>query len=163
MLAPLFLTTALLFVGHTCYSLHSQLCKVRPLGIPYFVIPFYPSPLQRVFLIPVVQLLIKVFGLTNPRFFLMTLDWQVRQRYEIYRLIRSDIFFTVTPWKVVLHVADPDMAVEVLAGKGGNGELYTRPEVYSSMLGLFGENVLTADGAVWRGHRKITAPIIGKS
>ena len=150
-------------MGHTCYSLHSQLCKVRPLGIPYFVIPFYPGPLPRIFLIPLVQLLIKVFGLTNPRFFLMTLDWQVRQRYEIYRLIGSDIFFTVTPWKVVLHVADPDMAVEVLAGKGENGELYTRPEIFSSVLGLFGENVLTAEGAVWRGHRKITAPVIGKS
>ena len=93
----------------------------------------------------------------------MTLDWQVRQRYEIYRLIRSDIFFTVTPWKVVLHVADPDMAVEVLAGKDGKGELYTRPEIFSSVLGLFGENVLTAEGAVGRGHRKITAPVIGKS
>ncbi|PUU77682.1 cytochrome P450 [Tuber borchii] len=151
MLAPLFLTTALLFMGHTCYSLHSLLCKVRPLGIPYFAIPFCPSPISR------------VFGLTHPQFFLMTLDWQVRQRYEIYRLIGSDIFFVVSPWKVVLHVADPDMAVEVLAGKGGNGELYTRPDVYNSMLGLFGENVLTAEGAVWRDHRKITAPVIGKS
>ena len=163
MLALFFLTTALLYIGYTCYSLHTLLCKVRPLGIPYFVIPFYPGPLPRIFLIPLVQLLIKVFGLTNPRFFLMTLDWQVRQRYEIYRLIGSDMFFTVTPWKVVLHVADPDMAVEVLAGKGGNGELYTRPEIFSSVLGLFGENVLTAEGAVWRGHRKITAPVIGKS
>ncbi|PUU77683.1 cytochrome P450 [Tuber borchii] len=163
MLASLFLTTALLFMGYAGYSLHTLLYKVRPLGIPYFVIPFYPSPFSRIFLIPFVNLLIKVFGLTHPRFFLMTLDWQVRQRYEMYRFIRSDIFFTVTPWKVILHVADPDMAVEVLAGKGGNGELYTRPDVYNSMLGLFGENVLTEEGAVWRDHRKITAPVIGKS
>jgi len=63
----------------------------------------------------------------------------------------------------VLHVADPDMAVEVLAGKGGNGELYPRLEIVSRMMGLFGENVLTVNGAVWRGHRKITAPVIGKS
>jgi len=55
------------------------------------------------------------------------------------------------------------MAVEVLAGKGENGELYPRPEVYSSMMGLFGENVLTVEGPVWRDHRKITAPVIGKS
>ena len=93
----------------------------------------------------------------------MTVDWQVRQRYEIYRLIGSDIFFTVSPWQVVLHVADPDMAVEVLAGKGGNGELYPRPEIVGRMMGLFGENVLTVEGAVWRGHRKITAPVIGKT
>jgi len=93
----------------------------------------------------------------------MTLDWQVRQRYEIYRFIGSDIFFTVTPWKAVLHVADPDMAVEVLAGKGENGELHPRPGIVGGMMGLFGENVLTAEGAVWRGHRKITAPVIGKS
>ncbi|PUU77687.1 cytochrome P450 [Tuber borchii] len=163
MLTPLFLTTALLFMGYTCYSLHTLLCKVRPLGIPYFVVPFYPGPLTRIFPIPFVNLLIKVFGLTHPRFFLMTSDWQVRRRCEVYRFIRSDIFFTVTPWKVILHVADPDMAVEVLAGKGGNGELYTRPDVYNSMLGLFGENVITAEGAVWRDHRKITAPVIGKS
>ena len=93
----------------------------------------------------------------------MALDQQVRQRYEIYRVIGSEIFFTVTPWKVVLHVADPDMAVEVLAGKGGNGELYPRPQIVGRMMGLFGENALTVDGTVWRGHRKITAPVIGKS
>ena len=109
------------------------------------------------------KLLIKVFGLTHPRFFLMAADWQVRQRYEIYRFIGSDIFFTVSPWKFELHVADPDMAVEILAGKGGSGELYPKPGRVSRMIGLFGENVLTAEGAVWRGHRKIAGPVIGKS
>ena len=163
MLASLFLTSALLFMGYACYSLHTLLCKVRPLGIPYFVIPFYPSPLPRVFLLPLMKLIIKVFGLTHHWFFLLTLNWQVHQRYKIYRLIDSDIFFTVTPWEVILHVADPDMAVEVLAGKGENGELYPKTEVVGRMMGLFGKNVLTVEGAVWRGHRKVTAPIIGKS
>ena len=163
MLAPLFLTSALLFMGYTYYSLHTLVCKVRPLGIPYFMIPFYHSPLPRVFLFPLVKLLIKVFGLTHPGFFLMTLDWQVHQRYEIYRLIGSDIFFTVTPWKVMLHVADPDMAVEVLAGKGENGELYPKIELVGKTMALFGENLATVEGAVWRGHRKVTGPVIGKS
>ncbi|PUU77680.1 cytochrome P450 [Tuber borchii] len=163
MLAPLFVTTALLYIGYTCYSLHTLLCKVRPLGIPYFVVPFYPSPFIRVFIFPFMKLLIKVLGLTHPRFFLMTLDWQVRQRYEIYRFIGSDIFFTVTPWQIILHVADPDMAVEVLAGKDENGELYPKSERVSQVMGLFGENVLTVEGAAWRGHRKIAGPVIGKS
>ena len=92
----------------------------------------------------------------------MTLDWQVRRRYEIYRLIRSDIFFTVTPWKATLHVVDPDMAIEVLAGKGENGELYPKSKIVSAMA-LFGENLVTVEGAVWRGHRKVTGPVIGKS
>jgi len=93
----------------------------------------------------------------------MAPDWQVRQRYEIYRLIGSDIFFTVSPWKITLHVADPDMAVEILAGKGGSGELYPKPGLGGRMIGLFGENVVTVEGAVWRDHRKIAAPVIGKS
>ena len=109
------------------------------------------------------KLLIKASGVTHPRFFLMAPNWQVRQRYEIYRFIGSDIFFTVSPWKFELHVADPDMAVEILAGKGGSGELYPKPGRVSRMIGLFGENVLTAEGAVWRGHRKIAGPVIGKS
>jgi len=163
MLARLLLTAALLFLSYAFYSLHTLIRKVHPLGIPYFVIPFYPSPLPRVFLLPFVNLLIKVFGLTHHWFFLLTLDWQVHQRYEIYRLIGSDIFFTITPWEVILHVADPDMAVEVLAGKGGNGELYPKTEVVGRMMGLFGKNVLTVEGPVWRAHRKVTAPVIGKS
>jgi len=150
-------------MGYAFYSLHTLISKVRPLGIPYFVIPFYPSPLPRVFLLPFVNLLIRVFGLTHHWFFFLTLDWQIHQRYEIYRLIGSDIFFTITPWEAILHVADPDMAVEVLAGKGGNGELYPKTEVVGRMMGLFGKNVLTVDGAVWRTHRKVTAPVIGKS
>ena len=109
------------------------------------------------------KLLLKASGLTHPRFFLMAADWHVRQRYEIYRFIGSDIFFTISPWKIILHVADPDMAVEILAGKGGDGELYPKPERVSEVMGLFGENVLTVEGAVWRGHRKIAGPVIGKS
>ena len=163
MLAPLFLTTALLYIGYTCYSLHTLLCKVRPLGIPYFIVPFYPSPFIRVFIFPFIKLLIKVFGLTHPRFFLMAPDWQVRQCYEIYRFIGSDIFFTVCPWKIILNVADPGMAVEILAGKGESGELYPKPGRGRRMVGLFGESVVTVEGAVWRGHRKIAAPVIGKS
>ena len=92
----------------------------------------------------------------------MTFSWQVRQRYEIYRHIGSDIFFTVTPWKAILHVADPDMAVEVLAGKGKDGELYPKSKIFRGVA-LFGENVITVEGAVWRGHRKATGPVIGKS
>ena len=149
-------------MSYTCYSLHTLLCKVRPLGIPYFVIPFYSSPLPRVFLIPFLKLLIKVFGLTHHWFFLMTLEWPVRQRYEIYRLIGSDMFFTVTPWKILLHIADPDMAVEVLAGKGKDGELYPKSGIISA-IALFGENLVTVEGAAWRGHRKVTGPVIGKS
>jgi len=162
MIAPLFLATALLYIGYTCYSLYTILCKVRPFGIPYFVIPFYPSPFVWLFLRPLVKVLCKVLGLTHHWFILMTMDWQFHQRYEIYRQIGSDIFFTVTPWEIILHVADPDMAVEILAGKGGNGELYPKPESVKSM-GLFGENVLTVEGAVWRAHRKVTGTVIGKS
>ncbi|PUU77675.1 cytochrome P450 [Tuber borchii] len=128
MLPPLFLTTALLYIGYICYPLHNLLCKVRPLGIPYFVVLFYPSQFTRTFIFPPMKLLIKVLGLTHPQFFPIASDWQVRQRYKIYRFIGSDISFTVTPWKIILHVADPDMAVEVLAGKGWNGELYPKPE-----------------------------------
>ena len=162
MLAPLFLTSALIFMGYTCYSLHTLLSKIRPLGIPYFIVPFYPSLLSRIFVLPFVRFLIKAFGLTHHWFFLTTFDWQVRQRYEIYRLIGSDIFFTVTPWKAILHVADPDMAVEVLAGKGKDGELYPKSKIISA-IALFGENLVTVEGAVWRGHRKVTGPVIGKS
>jgi len=93
----------------------------------------------------------------------MAMGWQARQGYEIYRLIGSDIFFTVTPWEVILHVADPDMAVEVLAGKGGNGELYPKSEAVGSIMGRFGKNVVTEEGAVWRAHRKVATPVIGKS
>ena len=55
------------------------------------------------------------------------------------------------------------MAVEILAGKGESGELYPKPGRGRRMVGLFGESVVTVEGAVWRGHRKIAAPVFGKS
>jgi len=163
MLVPLFLTAGLLYIGYTCYSLHTILRKVRPLGIPYFVVPFYPTPFARAFPLPFLKLLVRAFGITHHRVVLMTLSWQVRQRYEIYRRIGSDIFFTVSPWNAVLHVADPDMAVEILAGKGENGELYPKSENTGKTMDLYGKSVLTVEGAVWRAHRKITGTVIGKS
>ena len=164
MLAPL-LTAALLYIGYTCYSLHITLSKIRPLGIPYFITPFYPTPIARAFLFPFLKLLIKAFGLSHHhQLVLMTGSWQVRQRYEIYRQIGSDIFFTVSPTgNAVLHVADPDMAVEILAGKGGNGELYPKTASMSKNMEIYGKNVLTVEGATWRAHRKVTGTVIGKS
>ena len=47
--------------------------------------------------------------------------------------------------------------------KGGGWARGERAQIVGRMMGLFGENVLTVDGTVWRGHRKITAPGIGKS
>ena len=60
-------------------------------------------------------------------------------------------------------MADPDMAIEVLAGKGEDGELYPKKKMVGQAMALFGKNVVTEDGAVWRGHRKVAAPVLGKS
>jgi len=93
----------------------------------------------------------------------MTTGWHLHQRYDIYRRIGSDIFFTVSPWNAVLHVGDPDMAVEVLAGKAENGDLYPKSEIVGKTIALFGENLATVEGAAWRAHKKVTGPVIGKS
>ena len=77
-----------------------------------------------------------------------------RERYGSYKHFNSDIFLMVSPGANHLYVADADVISQIVARRND----FPKPtEIYKS-LDIFGKNVVTTEGSIWRHHRKITSP-----
>lgn len=66
----------------------------------------------------------------------------------------ADALLIVAPGKNTLHVADPGAILQITTRRND----FPKPiELYGS-VDLYGKNVVTTEGSIWRHHRKITAP-----
>lgn len=64
------------------------------------------------------------------------------------------MFLTVAPGHNTLHLADPGAITQVSARRND----FPKPiEMYSS-VDIYGKNVVSTEGSIWRHHRKITSP-----
>ncbi|KAI9836787.1 MAG: hypothetical protein M1819_000952 [Sarea resinae] len=74
--------------------------------------------------------------------------------HEPFKRLGTDIILLVTPGKSLLVVADAD-AISEIANRRHD---FPKPvEIYKA-VSIFGENVVSTEGHVWRQHRKITSP-----
>lgn len=90
---------------------------------------------------------------TDP-WFDLTLEWGWERRYEPFKRFGSDTFITVSPERNVLYTADPDVITQITTRRN---DFPKALEVYES-LKIYGNNVVTSEGQLWRHHRKIVSP-----
>ncbi|KAK4694031.1 hypothetical protein P7C71_g3472, partial [Lecanoromycetidae sp. Uapishka_2] len=90
---------------------------------------------------------------TDP-WFDLTLEWGWKRRYEPFKRFGSDTFITVSPERNVLYTADPDVISQITTRRN---DFPKALEVYES-LKIYGNNVVTSEGQLWRHHRKIVSP-----
>lgn len=124
-------------------------------GITYTIVPFFMMnrlyQVSCLILIPLKRRLPKSW--TEP-WFDLTLEWGWNRRYEPFQRFGSDTFITVSPERNVLYTADADVVAQMTARRND----FPKPlEVYESIR-LYGNNVVTSEGQLWRHHRKITSP-----
>lgn len=68
--------------------------------------------------------------------------------------MEQDTFILVSPGKNTLHVADPEAISQITTRRND----FPKPiELYGS-VDIFGKNVVSTEGQIWRHHRKITSP-----
>ena len=85
----------------------------------------------------------------------MTLvDWEWARRYEPFKRYGSDTFLLVNPERCVLYTADADVITQITTRRS---DFPKALEVYG-VLKIYGNNVVTSEGQLWRHHRKITSP-----
>lgn len=124
-------------------------------GITYTIVPFFLVnrfyQLSCIILIPLVRSLPKAW--TDP-WFDLTLEWGWQRRYEPFKRFGSDTFITVSPERNVLYTADADVVSQITTRRN---DFPKALEVYESIK-LYGNNVVTSEGQLWRHHRKITSP-----
>jgi len=124
-------------------------------GIAYTIVPFFlVNRLYQVsctILIPLMRRLPRTW--TEP-WFDLTLEWGWSRRYEPFNRFGSDTFITVSPERNVLYTADADVVSQITTRRN---DFPKALEVYES-LKIYGNNVVTSEGQLWRHHRKITSP-----
>ncbi|KZV98058.1 cytochrome P450 [Exidia glandulosa HHB12029] len=64
------------------------------------------------------------------------------------------VFIVVCPWQNVVHVADPDVVVDVVTRRTE----FPKPAHFYKIVEVYGRSVVTTDGADWVRYRKITGP-----
>ena len=133
-----------------------NLAAAKASGIKYIWVPFllYNNAymLACIVIVPIVRRLPKSW--TEPWFDMTLVDWEWKRRYEPFKRIGSDTFMVVTPERNVIFTADADVISQLTTRRND----FPKPlELYES-LQIYGNNVVTSEGQLWRHHRKITSP-----
>ncbi|KAL9093516.1 MAG: hypothetical protein Q9165_003911 [Trypethelium subeluteriae] len=76
------------------------------------------------------------------------------ERYETFKRLNSDIYLLVTPSRIALSVADAEVINQIVTRRND----FPKPTYMYRSIDIYGKNVITTEGSVWRQHRKITAP-----
>ncbi len=89
---------------------------------------------------------------TSPPNSVLAPDWGYRDLQEPYERL-GDTFLTACPGHLILWSQDPGVIREIMARR----EHFRKPTEVYEILTLFGDNVLTTEGQLWRLHRKATS------
>ena len=84
----------------------------------------------------------------------LTPEWAWRQKYEPYERLGTDTFLTVSARKVMLFTCSPEAISQIVSRRAD----FPKPTEMYGLLNIYGLNVVSAEGMLWRQHRKITAP-----
>ncbi|KAG9559959.1 putative P450 monooxygenase, partial [Aureobasidium melanogenum] len=142
------------FNYYRCFT--RNLAAARRSGLPYVVAPVYSF--NRFWLVthrlwlPLLEKLPKSW--TNPWLQFLDPEWTWSKRHEPFKVIGSDIFIVCSPGRNSVFVADPEATVQITTRRND----FPKPiEIYGS-VDLFGKNVVSTEGSIWRHHRKVTSP-----
>ncbi|PSK46371.1 hypothetical protein B9Z65_5339 [Elsinoe australis] len=81
-------------------------------------------------------------------------EWVWLLKREPFERLGSNAFLVVAPGKNSLFVADAD-AISQIATRRND---FPKPIHLYTSVDIFGKNVVSTEGSIWRHHRKITSP-----
>ncbi|MCJ1355146.1 MAG: hypothetical protein MMC33_005137 [Icmadophila ericetorum] len=151
---------ALVTVGLWASTIYSAFAKnlaaAKSSNIPYIVVPVYYFGLLWLSLSPLILPYIRKLPKKWTESWLVYVeeDWQWREKHEIYRILGSDTFMTVSPGGNMVWTADAT-AISEIANRRND---FPKPIYMYQLIDIFGKNVISTEGQTWRQHRKITSP-----
>ncbi|KAF4595340.1 cytochrome P450 [Ophiocordyceps camponoti-floridani] len=136
-------------------ALRHSVAQARNSGLPYVVVPWHPiawlSRLSHKIWVPMVQTLLP-WSWWERWLDLMVPDIMFRSGFEHFKR-HGDSFLVVWPGGHMLHTANAEMIRQMSQRR----EHFPKWTASYGILRLFGENVVTSEGSVWRTHRKMTS------
>ncbi|KAH0537110.1 hypothetical protein FGG08_006071 [Glutinoglossum americanum] len=82
-------------------------------------------------------------------------DWAWHLGHKPFRNLNTDFFLTVSPGGLLAFTCDADVISQIVSRRND----FPKPLEMYGMLNIFGRNVVTTEGPLWRQHRKITSPL----
>ncbi|SLM41142.1 cytochrome p450 [Lasallia pustulata] len=156
LIAVALLALLVLYAINIYRSFARNLAAAKASNIPYIIAPIYLF--QNAWLVthriwmPYLRRLPQRW--TNPWLDLIVPDWTWVHRHAPFRKIGSDTFMTVAPGGIVLWVADASAIHQITTRRND----FPKPIHMYRSIDLYGKNVVTTEGQIWRQHRKITSP-----
>ena len=145
--------------AYTTYrSFARNLAAAKASGIPYVITPVYLfSTIWLLSHRPMMRQLRKLPpSWTFPWLDVLTTEWGWIQRYELFRKLGTDTFLTVAPGTpgTMLWTADANVISQITTRRND----FPKPIHMYGSVDIFGKNVVSTEGQVWRHHRKVVSP-----
>ncbi|MCJ1287987.1 hypothetical protein MMC26_007340 [Xylographa opegraphella] len=150
------LVTAWLYTTYRSFA--RNLAAAKASGIPYIITPVYLF--NTIWLLlhrPLMRHLRKLpQAWTFPWLDVLTTEWGWVQRYELFRKLETDTFLTVAPGTpgIMLWTADATAISQITTRRND----FPKPIHMYRSVDIFGKNVVSTEGQVWRHHRKVVSP-----
>ncbi|KAI0386865.1 cytochrome P450 [Hypomontagnella monticulosa] len=135
-------------------GLRHNIASAKRSGLPYFVVPISPwnrlGQIFNKFWVPVYKLLPRKYWQDIEP--LLNLQWQYIYNHKVFEKL-GDAFLIVSPQRIIVFTENAEAIHQVTSKR----EAFPKPTEAYAILGQYGENVVTLEGAAWRMHRKITS------
>lgn len=146
----------LIYLLYSCWCLRRNVAIAEATGLTYVVLPWnslsIPWLIVHPFLVPYLDRLPIIRD--SLRFALLSINWPWQQQYTVFQRLGCDNFMTVSPAGNYFHTADAAVIDQITNRRNA----FPKPiEVYGS-LDLYGKNVVSTEGQLWKHHRKTVSP-----
>ena len=139
----------------TIISLRRNLVKAKASGIHYVIVPVYFLrrswlALHRLYL----PYLAKLPDSWTKWVDFVLPDWPFEYRHQLFKQVGHDTFLTVAPTGITLWTCEPAVISQITTRRND----FPKPTHIYRSLDIYGKNVVSSEGQMWRQHRKATAP-----
>ncbi|KAI1487331.1 cytochrome P450 [Biscogniauxia mediterranea] len=153
-LLMLFGALVALALYRTISGLRRNISLAKDSGLPYYIAPLNPTNAIVQLTAPIWS---RVWKLLPQKYWENVIDicipdWQYRKLHEPFEKL-GEVFLLATPTRILVYTDDANVIHQVTSRR----EAFPKPLESYKILTLFGENVVTTEGSLWRMHRKVTA------
>lgn len=129
--------------------------KAQQSGLPYMIVPiFFLNPLWLGSVVVMLPLLSKLPTSWTPWVTYCLPDFAWHGRQKAFERFGMDTFLTASPGGLVMYTCDPSVISQITMRRND----FPKPSPIYRSLGIYGGNVVSAEGNQWRQHRKAISP-----
>ncbi|KAL8760269.1 MAG: hypothetical protein Q9199_000168 [Rusavskia elegans] len=149
------LALPLTYFLNSLWCLRRNILAAKATGLPYVVLPWSNLNLPWLILRPILLPYLNKLPIRDALWFrLLSVDWPWHQQYAVFQQLRCDNFLYVSPSYNYFNTADAAVIDQITKRRHD----FPKPtEVYRS-LDIYGQNVVSTEGNLWKHHRKTVSP-----